>query len=155
MNTKKFLKQLQEETRKNIEKHGQQLVGVIPDNDDEMFFIYTIGNYEAGNAELLYVGIRAYDAIGVLLNKLYDIRKNRGTPFQNGELVEFGAKCSVKIVNAHSPEVRKKYLTQVTNYYGTVDYAVQQVIIPDANGRFPGEEGCEEPWASQPHFGAN
>jgi hypothetical protein len=135
----------------NIERQGQSLVSVFDDQESadsgEPPFVYTIGNHERGLPELLLVGAEA----GEILNPLgYMMREQRRAPFRHGELVSLGGKFPVKIIDT-TPEA-KHFAAHVGIYYGTDDYRVQQVLLCDQQGRFPGEPGCAEPYASHPVF---
>ena len=135
----------------NIERHGQHLIHVFDDEptsgDDEPPYTYTIGNHERGLPELLIVGVEGDD----ILNLLGQImREQRRAPFRHGELVSVGGKFPVKVVDTN-PDA-KQLAAHVGIYYGTDDYSVQQVVLCDPQGRFPGDPGCAEPYASFPVF---
>jgi hypothetical protein len=46
--------------------------------------------------------------------------------------------------------VKSEYTDQASNFHRTQHYRVMQVLICDKSGRYPGEEGCDEPFAGQP-----
>lgn len=150
-----MMKWLEGATRENIKKHGQHLIGVFPVDEADQWFIYTIGNFEKGYAELLCVGIPAEKTLAWALNTLHKLRKERGASFANGELVDLGGRYPVKIIDAVAPATKQDYTLQVSAYYDRDDYKVQQVILCDPKGKWPGEKGCQEPYASQPNLGAH
>jgi Domain of unknown function (DUF4262) len=39
---------------------------------------------------------------------------------------------------------------QAGQFYGTEEYPVQQVLIPDPDGRFPGDPNCQPPYCRFP-----
>lgn len=138
---------------KNIKKYGCQLLAIRGDNGDLVAkppFTYTIGNQERGLPELLILG-GADKTIGDVLMYLNTLMYERKRAFDDGELVSLEGQYPVKIINA-SPKAREIHTLQATVYYKTDQYAVQQVIIPDLEGRFPGDLGCEEPFASMPIY---
>ena len=128
-----------ERTAELIDRFGWKLCDVR--GDDEYFpFIYTIGNYEWGMPELL-----AIDCVnGDVLNSLCKMMRKRKAPFWDGELIKLDCcKYPVKALNTNDDAV--KYTWQVEAYYGTDAYAVQQIVIPDSFGRYPGDPQCEAP----------
>jgi Domain of unknown function (DUF4262) len=140
--------------RRNIAQVGQSLLGVLPtaeDPPDALPFSYTIGNYEQGLPELLLVANLPSQTAGALLNEMGRRMRAAGRPYNDGERVSFGGKLLVKIIEAGG-HAKKEYTIQVGRYYGIPDdeYRVQQVLMPDANGVFPDESGCQKPYSEQP-----
>ena len=74
-----------------------------------------------------------------------------GKAFEDGKTINMGGRTPVKVIRANAA-VRDEYTVQAGEYFGHQDYTVMQVLIPDKHGRFPGEDGCEEPYASVPVF---
>ena len=135
--------------KKQIKKVGVAVISVFPNDGDPVanWFHYTIGNHGAGLPELLVIG--GDQRTGGPLIELARIMGERKSAFADGELVSLGGKYPIKIID--DPEtaiVRAEYTTQVGNYYGTDGYLVQQMVIPDREGRYPGDPGCAEPYAS-------
>jgi hypothetical protein len=136
--------------KKQIKKHGVAVINVFPGEClAEPWFHYTIGNHSAGLPEILAIGGHSRESasgISGAVSHLASIMRKRGKPFEEGELVSLGGKYPVKVVNA---EGAKLHCTlQVEHYYGTIDYAVQRMVLPDPAGKFPGDLGCAEPYAS-------
>jgi hypothetical protein len=132
------------EMREIIREHGRHILGVFNCEDTTgPEFAYTIGNHDKGLPELLVIGTPK----GGFLNDLSLIMINRGEQFADGEIVDIGGRFPVKVVDAN-PAVRDEFTIQAGQYYGTEDYAVQQVLIPDREGRFPGDPNCDEPYKS-------
>ena len=149
MNTIK--KQLFEEYEANIAMYGRQVIGVFPTRDDTfpMNFAYTIGNHEKGFPELLVIGPSGEESMG-LLNALSTLMIERGTSFYDGETVQLiGAGVALKM-RAVGQLAKSQFTTQVTAYYQEAAYDVQQVVIPDPNGRYPSEPGCAPPYRDVP-----
>ena len=138
---------------KNVEKYGQYIVSVP---DETPPFSYTVGNHECGLPELLlFDGTVPEDAASTILNRLgHMMRIDRQKAFHHRELVSIGGEHPVKIIDT-SAEVREEYTLLVGVYYGADDYRVQQVVLGDPEGRFPGNPDCAEPYASQLVLAAN
>jgi Domain of unknown function (DUF4262) len=134
-------------------------MGVLGDKDGPAFS-YTIGNHLQGLPELLVIG----PSTGRYLDSLSMQMVKRGRAFDHGEIINIGLnaakfgftdndKLRVKIVNA-SRKANEEYTIQAGQYFETEDYAVQQVILSDNEGRFPGEKGCAEGFADIPILSA-
>jgi Domain of unknown function (DUF4262) len=130
----------------DIDRYGRSVIGV--GSDDAPPFAYTIGNCLVGLPELLVLGMADND----LLNRLSEMMIDRGHGFDDGELVSLGGLHPVKVINATSEAVKDEYTFQVANFTERDDYDVLQIVIPDRNGRFPGDPKCEQPFASIPQL---
>jgi hypothetical protein len=139
---------MMENIHKNIEKNGHCIVSVP---DDALPFSYTIGNHDVDLPELLFLDLTYSESNAkTILNRLAHImRKERRAAFRHGELVSLGGKFPVKIVDT-SADAKHALFAGV--YYGTQHYRVQQVVLCDQEGRFPGDPKCEDPYASQRVF---
>lgn len=131
-----------------IHKHGRQVLGVF---GGERPFAYTIGNVLSGYPELLVIGIEGEDSM-VLLNEWSAIMIGRGSQFEDRELIDIGWLYPCMAVHCRE-EVKDLFTVQAGNFYGNNNYRVIQILVPDAAGRFPGTEGCLEPFASVPIYG--
>jgi hypothetical protein len=126
-------------TAENIARHGRSLIGVVGDTP----FSYTIGHYARELPELLVIGT----ARAGFLNALGDMQAERGEPLLGD--VSIGGQFPLRLVAVRDEaRVKDEFTCQVFNFYRTEGYKVTQVLIPDKHGRFPGEAGCEEPFAS-------
>ena len=141
-----------DEISQTISDYGWRLMGVIPDPDESSNsfirytpFIYTIGNYECGLPELLMIGC-AY--VGDTLNAIVARMRHNNRAFVDGESIDLGKRFQPKPFWAN--EEARKYTCQVGQYYGTNDYAVQQIVIPDTFGRYPGDPLCGLPFRLVP-----
>jgi len=135
----------------NITNSGQHLQAVFSTKpEDGPPFIYTIGNHQRGLPELLIVG--NYGAsFAAILNDLGRRMRERNRPFDNGELVSLGGSFPLKMVDVPST-VNETFCIQVGRYYGTEEFRVQQAVLCDPKGRFPGDEGCDRPYLSQVEY---
>lgn len=132
--------------RDDIEREGHSIIGVF---DEINTFYYTIGLTDNKLPELLVYGQGV--SLAYILNSLAALMRDRGIPFDNGERVSLGGKHPVMIVEAGS-RAKEDYTIQVGRYYEIEDseYRVQQVLICDHEGRFPGEPGCAPPYSLAP-----
>jgi hypothetical protein len=147
MVTKSFARKFYQGTTEHINRSGRSILGVFPcEGEDGYSFAYTIGNHLKGLPELLVIGTTN----GAFLNDLSQMMIDTGRPFLNGQLVRIGdARLPVKIIRANST-AQADYTIQAGQYFGHEDYDVMQVLIPDPAGKFPGENGCQEPYSLFP-----
>jgi len=143
--------QIRAQIRDKIAKAGQavQIVYVTEhDRPGARPFMYTIGNHAHGLPELLIVdtGLEAFAGV---LNRLGKIQRDRKTAFSDEERVSIGGKFPLRIVDAGEIG-RTEYASFVGLYYGTREYEVRQVLLPDTLGRCPDTPGCDLPYARQP-----
>jgi hypothetical protein len=152
--------------RQNIEQYGRAVMGVSAEcgpeclgnhlghhpsaGPDKSFipFCYTIGNFEKNLPELLLI---FRPDLNDVLNIMSDIMIRQDRPFEHGELVDIGGKVPSMVI--YADHRAKDYTLQVTHYYGTPLYAVQQVLVPDPQGRYPHQPGCRHPYSRQPVLG--
>jgi hypothetical protein len=142
---------LRAQIREKIAKSGQavQIVYLTErDRPGARPFMYTIGNHALGLPELLIVDTDL-DAFAGVLNRLGKIQRDRKLAFADEERVSIGGKFPLRIVDAGELG-RTEYATFVGIYYGTQDYDVRQVLLPDTKGRWPDTPGCDLPYANQP-----
>jgi Domain of unknown function (DUF4262) len=137
-----------------IEEHDQYVMAVVTDDDnhsgDHPFdFVYSIGNTGRGLPELLMLGNMDFHVMGGVLNDLGRLMRERGRPFDDGEVVPTGGRLPVKVINAGSV-AGAEYACWAGDYYQTDAVRVQQVLVPDTDGRFPGEPGCAGPFSEVP-----
>jgi hypothetical protein len=141
MITARGLRKMHEDVDRDIQQHGRSIMGV----GDDPPFAYTIGNWKVGLPELLVIGTREAG----FLNNLSEQMLNRGTAFANGELVSLGGRFPLKVIVANKT-ARDQYTIQAGQHFGTEDYALLQLLIPDRNGVFPDEPGCMQPHSRMP-----
>jgi len=131
----------------DIHRVGHSVMGIFPDKEEKKpGFFYTVGRHQKNLPELLMVVNLAGPQGMDILNAL-----SRAQPFTHGQLVDLGGKYPVLIIDATKPIVQKEYTRMVNAFYNTHDYQVQQVLLPDPNGRFP-PDGLK-PYRDQPILG--
>ncbi len=128
----------------DIQQYQRSIV-CVGREDDTPAFAYTVGNQLRGLPELLVVGT----SDGGFLNLLSDKMIERGRAFDDGEVMSLGGKHPVKIIRADY-RAKDEYTVQAGVHFGTEAYEVQQVLICDRDGRFPGESGCLPPYRDMP-----
>ena len=124
--------------QKTIETHGRQVLAIGPHGKSPPF-AHTIGNHANGLPELLLIGPFAPEASEAALNKLSEMMLERQTGFANGELVNIGGEHSIQMWDA-TLVAKLQYTLQATEYFGHKEYAVQQAVLPDPKGRYPGNK---------------
>lgn len=123
----------------NIASHGQAVQGVFGDPSYPQF-MYTIGNGRHVLPELLVIGNYPYQTVVQLLNdagaKMREVGK-----IDEGEL-HVGWNTPFRVRKC-GPRVKEEYTIQATNFLDRDDYEVYQILIPDREGRYPGDEGVD------------
>jgi uncharacterized protein DUF4262 len=132
--------------KKQIKQEGFAIIDVFPDGPNQDWFHYTVGNHSRGLPEILVIG--GDQRTAGPLSSLTRIMHKRNAAFAGGELVSMGGKHPVKVVNANCAEVHDLYTCAVGRHYETESYLVQQMLIPDRDGRYPDDPLCTEPYAS-------
>jgi hypothetical protein len=132
----------------DIERYGRTVMCIFGE-EDSPGFAYTIGNGLVGVPDLLLVGTNK----GGMLNDLSELMIERGGAFKNGEIVSLGGIVPVKVITVTDNRARKDYTIQAGEFYGHQSYGLQQVLIPDQSGCFPGDPACARPFAAIPVFG--
>lgn len=127
-----------------IAKHGQMLIGVFSTPDEPgPGFTYTIGLRPQFGFELIIFGL-PYNYAGYFLNELSDWIRN-GFEIKDGVLVEELANLPLLVKEADHRA--RGYVCQADRYY-EADVKTFQLVLPDKNGKFPGEKGYDEAYMS-------
>ena len=119
-----------------------------PPDDSFIPFSYTIGNTQKKLPELLVI---FSDHETLLLNTLSEIMIKRRRAFDHGEKVDIGGKVPCMVLD--TDERVADYVVQADAFYGAGNYRVQQVLVPDPQGRFPFESECERRYRDVPVLG--
>ena len=115
-----------------IEQYGHAVTGV----GEQPMFYYTTGLAVADLPELLMIGNLGETGKSVL-NAVADDIKVNGTAERD---IDLGGRFPVRLRNITDPAyVRSRYTIQTGQHFGREDYPVMQVLIPDTEGRFPGD----------------
>jgi len=127
--------------RQNIEESGQHLQGVFPTVDDPCTpFIYTIGNALSDLPELIIVGNFEPRVVAMILNEVGEIMRKSGEPLP--DVVDVGGTFPIHVREA-SDKAKSEWTIQAGQYLRREDYKVQQLLLCDPTGVYPGEPGCD------------
>ena len=137
----------------DIERCGRTIIGVFACEEGDMPFAYTIGNaihairQAAGLLpELLVIGL----AQAPFLNDLSQMMIDADAPFHDNQIVLMhGAEKPVKIIKP-SDIARTEYAIQAGQFFGSENYQIMQVLLPDRAGKFPDDPGCQPPFSNIP-----
>lgn len=137
-----------------IEKYGYFIQGVFPTEDDDCIpFAYTIGLAQSRGYELICVGGVGSATMSSILNSTVVALSKRDS-WVDGLLLDeiLGEGFLVKIVEATDPAVYTEYAigavrrTERTLAEGQT-FPIWQILLPDAAGVFPDEEGYNTDFA--------
>lgn len=135
-----------------IEEIGWAIQGVGADKDSPMFG-YTVGLCKSCNVELIFIGNLSFQAIEDIINRYGNLIRNEKIPFE--ELLKPRAdilhgmgkrEYLAKLVKVDADKARHNYI-KVKRGEG---FDVYQILIQDANNKFPGEEGYDENFRQDP-----
>ncbi len=125
----------------DIKRVGWSAVGVFAAEGDEPSwpFCYTIGFREHDHPEMIVVGLDT-DLSHPILHGLYE-RVAAGERFETGQR-------DAKVLEGYDVEFREmpvdgRPLNMARAYYGVDELPALQVLWPDQNGFFPGQEECD------------
>lgn len=104
-------------------------------------FAYSVGLDRRGWPEFLLIGSVRFGH--VMINDLSLL----ADPPEPGPL-DMGGQFPLYVVEATDPKTRTDYVVQSDAIHG-----VRQLVICDTHGRYPWDEGCDEPYASMPVLG--
>lgn len=124
-----------------IERYGHTVISVFGEEDRSSFF-YSIGLAAAQLPELVVVAALYPDTGTHAVNRAAICMRKQERAFHEGEEFDIGFSTPVR---AHNPKnlanTRRQYTRQAGQYWRREDYPVQQIIFPDANGKWPGQQG--------------
>lgn len=126
-------------TQRDIETIGWTTIGVFPGEGDEPTppFSYSIGFQEHEHPELIVVGLSP-NVAHFIIAAFYE-RVAAGEKFKDGELVE-DILDDDYIVKMQALPPDGVPLNMARRYYGTDELPALQVVWPDREGHFPGDE---------------
>ncbi len=137
----------------NILSHGQMVLNIFP-GDKPFCHSYTIGNWRLRLPELVMFGGDS-GTLHWALNEVGKRLRAANAPFTDGITVDLGGRYPVKVINATHPETRSEWTVQAGQFWRDETYSVQQVLIPDEAGRFPGDAACAKPYCEVPFLKVN
>ncbi|MFC1670035.1 DUF4262 domain-containing protein [Spirochaetota bacterium] len=140
----------------DIEGIGWSIVSIFSTKDEpEYFWAYTIGIKESLNhPELLIAGCET-DLSAPILNSIGDYIKEMKVPLKHGQILDGLLKndYKLKVIKMDVDAYRDK-VTQYFEYFQEDDIEYFQVLWPDVNGKFYGEEDYNyEDHIEQEYFG--
>jgi hypothetical protein len=125
-----------------IERTGRMVLGVgaVPT------FSYSIGNHTRGLPELLIIGLSPNVAL-TLINRISDVGDLDNV--KDGEIINTTGPLGLKAIRC-GWRAKEEYTVQASRYFGHDDYGLLQLLVPDTQGRYPGELGCDPPYRDIP-----
>lgn len=134
--------------RDAIRANGLFVMAVL-DEDPMKNLFYTVGNHARGHPELLTVaGADVDQATDILV--YFSVRGMSKGKLVPGDVLVDGGKFPMRLVDA--PRARD-VMHVAERYYNHRDFGVLQLVVPDTNGVFPGEPGCQRPYSDQTIYG--
>lgn len=131
------IRQVQNNIRDHIAKYGQSNMAVL----GEPSFTYSIGLWEKQRPDILIFRLPPTGEGNAIMNMLGNKAVGAGAPWADEEIVSLGGKHGLKVL--HVDREFDEFTFQARNYYGHNHYAVVQLLIPDKDGRFPDQRGCD------------
>lgn len=124
----------------NIRRTGRHLFGI----GGNPTFVYSIGNFYSGLPEFLLIGNVPMHLAGLTVNVASELQKANGRPFAEG-LVDIDFSMPIKVRNC-GPLAKSEFSIQAGQYFGTEDYPIMQILLPDKQGRYADDAGVEYPF---------
>lgn len=106
-------------------------------------FSYTVGNQEKNLPELLLLGRMKADVAAITLNALSELMIINRRAFLEGERPDLGS-AHAPLIYSTCGGVKHDYTVQAGQFYRCESYNVQQVMMPDEQGRLPGDPLCHK-----------
>lgn len=134
--------QLFEKVRGDIQEDGWSTISVFPTlTDPGVHFSYSIGFREHGrHPEVIILGIPSEYA-HPMIRTLYE-RVAAGERFEDGQRLDGVLEEYQVELRAVPPDGAP--LNMARAFYDVEELAALQIVWPDKEGLFPGEEGCDE-----------
>lgn len=138
---------LEEIVCQNVEQYGLHVMSVS-DGGDDGGFSYSIGMWKTlGAPELLCLGLPAKSAHSII-NHVADLVRE-GAKLQDGaerEDVLNGYPCRFRTL---APRHYREHMGYANWYYEGKPFPVLQLVYPDREGRWPGDEGTSDDFNRQ------
>lgn len=137
------IESLTEESMEDVLKYGHQVIGVFDNEDPAGYLSYSVGRCVRGKPEFLTTGPLPLHVSQYMINKAAT-KMDEGLPVEHG--YEFLpdtliANYPVRVVRV-DPERYPLY--KIWDLFGRDPHITAlQLVWPDIDGRFPGEEGYD------------
>lgn len=131
--------------RQKVSEHGWFCTAVFPRaEEDGVGFAYTSGFQQTlAQPDVVMVGFEARLSHAIL-DSLYGALKERGAkiPPEGGLLDKVIERFAVKLVPVPA-EMIPRFAYATVRFNGEEPTVMQQLVLPDRNGKFPGEPGVD------------
>jgi len=132
----RILRELHKKTDRLISKGYWAIVSV---SDAKTPFAYTIGLHSQNLPELIIVALPPEISHRIL--NTAGLAATNASPFMHGDIIEKLSSHPLTIIDVINNE---EHATQVYAHYGTWDFKLQQLVVPDPKGRFHWDEDCDK-----------
>lgn len=130
-----------ERIKRDIGRDGWSTIGVFPTVEDPgVTFSYSVGFQEHGQPEVIVLGLPP-DLAHSMIHSIYDHVAN-GEELYDGMHLDDVIHDFDVILRALPSDGAP--LNVARSYYKVNELPALQVLWPDEQGRYPGEEGCDE-----------
>ncbi|MCE6958778.1 DUF4262 domain-containing protein [Cereibacter sphaeroides] len=132
--------------REKVAEHGWFCTAVFPrEGEDGGAFAYTTGFQQTlAQPDVVMVGFDARLSHGVIASLHEGLRSRRLTiPAEGGLLNEVIREFPVKLVPV-DPEIIGRFAYATVEFNGSEPTVMHQLVLPDPDGKFPGEAGVDE-----------
>lgn len=126
-----------------IARAGYMVQGVFAVKEDDVPFVYTVGLSTRGWPELVLVGLDCQDG-GWMVNRIVEHFENTRTAPVVGDMPDFFGKTYPFRLRECTTRDPGFPLSVAREIYP--DVTALQVLVPDDQHRYPGDEGCEFVW---------
>lgn len=143
MDYREFTNPVLEKVEADIERVGWSAIGVFPTEDDDPVearqFTYSIGFHDKGHPEMIVFGLSMEMSHSIL----WDLwkRVEAGERFEDGKRYDEVLEGYQVEMRALPPDGRPLFVARA--HYQVDELEALQVVWPDMEGKFPGEEGCD------------
>lgn len=125
----------------DIERDGWSTIGVFPHDGDGQTFSYSVGFREHGQPEVIVVGLPP-DFGHAMIASIYHRHIKEGKSISNGQRLD-------DVIEDYEVELRDlpldgSPLNVAKRYYETDELQALQIVWPDEQGVYPGDEACDE-----------
>lgn len=132
-----------------IEERGH-IVQLIQGDEDHLPFGYTVGLHDAGWPEIVIIGTHPESSQAILNAIVTDLRKREVRP-ADGMMISGIAEFPLRLQAPKGPTDAWIMVAKMRAKQSAAKSEVEvlQLLWPDDNGKFPGQEGCLLPESHQ------